>query len=336
MPVNDGALLGVAVPFLTILFLLLLGAALRRWRLVTLDGARQMTRLVLNVTLPPLILITLATEITPAELGRAPLLVAMGIAGPLLGYLVAAAVARLPALTSSRAMALTPPRAATLQAGIAMLNTTFVGYPVCEALLGNRGLLYAVLYDAGFTLVMSTISIWLMSWSSQRGTGTLTGSLRELVRSPMLWSVIIGVTWGAAGWPMPEWVRVPLSTLGQATTPLALLTVGMLVQADVRRGQETARTPGERWHLATLVVARLLITPLLIWGLVALLRVERDAAAVIVLQTAMPAAVCTTAVAEQYGGDSAFAATGVIATTFTSLLTLPVWAWVLLSGGAIG
>jgi predicted permease len=309
--------------------------ALRRRGLVTLDGARQLTGLVLNVTLPPLILITLATEITPAELTHAPLIVAMGIVGPLVGYLVAAGVGRLPAL-SPGGMALSPPRAATLQAGIAMLNTTFVGYPVCEALLGDRGLLYAVLYDAGFTLVMSTLSIWLMSWSSRRGRETLRDSLRELVRSPMLWSVVVGVVWGAAGWPMPEWVRVPLSTLGRATTPLALLTVGMLVQAEAPQGPEARRASGNRGHLAILVVARLLLTPLLIWGLVALLRVDRDAAAVIVLQTAMPMAVCTTAYAEQYGGDSAFAAAGVIATTFASLLTLPAWGWVLLGGGAIG
>ncbi|MBN1640675.1 MAG: AEC family transporter [Anaerolineae bacterium] len=334
MPVNGGALSGVAIPFLTILFLLLLGAALRRWGLVTLDGARQMTRLVLNVTLPPLILITLATEITPAELARAPLLVVMGIVGPLTGYLVAAVVGRMPALPGS-VPALTPSRAATLQAGIAMLNTTFIGYPVCKALLGDRGLLYAVFYDAGFTLVMSTLSIWLMSWRSRPDGHALTGSLRELVRSPMLWSVVLGAVWGAAGWPMPDWFRVPLSTLGQATTPLALLSVGMLVRSEACRTPLSARPPGERWHLGALVVARLLITPLLIWGLVVLLRVDRDAAAVIVLQTAMPAAVVTTAYAEQYGGDSAFAAAGVIATTFASLLTLPAWALVLL-GGAVG
>jgi predicted permease len=335
MLVNDGALLGIAIPFLTILLLLLLGVALRRWGMVTLEGARQMTRLVLNVTLPPLILTTLATEITPAELGRAPLLVAAGIVGPLIGYLVAGGVWRLPALLG-RDHALTPSRAASLQAGIAMLNTTFVGYPVCRALLGNQGLLYAVLYDAGFTLIMSSLSIWLMSWSSQRERGTLQDSLRELVRTPMLWSVVVGVVWGAAGWPMPDWVRTPLTTLGQATTPLALLTVGMLVQAEAPRGRATGRAPAHRWHLVLLVLARLLLTPLATWGVVALLQLERAAAAVIVLQTAMPTAVVTTAYAEQYGGDSPFAAAGVIATTFGSLLTLPLWGWVLLGGGVTG
>jgi predicted permease len=48
-----------------------------------------------------------------------------------------------------------------------------------------------------------------------------------------------------------------------------------------------------------------------------------------VLQTAMPTAVATTAMTEQYGGDSAFAAAAVILTTFLSLLTLPLWGWML-------
>jgi predicted permease len=67
-------------------------------------------------------------------------------------------------------------------------------------------------------------------------------------------------------------------------------------------------------------------------GLVSLLRVEPTAAAAIVLQTATSSAVAITAMAEQYGGDSAFAARGVALTTFLSLLTLPLWGWVLVGG----
>jgi predicted permease len=202
---------------------------------------------------------------------------------------------------------------------------------VCKGLLGNVGLLYAVLYDAGFTLLMSTLSIWLMSWGSQQNKRSLAGSLRALIHSPLLWSVIVGVTWGGLGIPMPEWLRMPLYTLGQATTPLALLTVGMLVSVkSAGRDQRACSGTALNWQLALLTVARLFLVPMLVWLLVLLLRIERSAASVIVLQTAMPTAVATTAMAEQYGGDSAFAAAGVVLTTFLSVLTLPVWAWVLL------
>jgi predicted permease len=327
MPLDTDTLAGIGIPFLTILVLLLTGAGLRRWGMVTRRGAREMTRLVINVTLPPLIAITLATEITPTELGRAPLLVAMGIAGPLIGYLVSALLSRLPGLT--------PARRATLQAAVGMTNTTFVGYPVCKALLGDRGLLYAVLYDAGFTLVMSTLSVWLMSWNSRVGTRKRSDSARDLARSPLLWSVLLGLAWGAFGWPLPAWVRVPLSTLGQATTPLALLTVGMLVAPAARLASARQGTPrtAAQLQLALLTVTRLLVVPALVWGLVRLLRVERAAAAVIVLQSAMPSAVAATALSEQYGGDSTFAARAVVATTFLSLITLPAWSWFLLGGG---
>ena len=321
MPAIAQNVLTLATPFLTILFLLLVGVALRRWRMVTADGARQMTSLVLNVTLPPLIFVALSTEITPAELSRAPLLVGMGIVGPLIGYAFAAAIGRLPLFP--------PARRSTLQAAIGMLNTTFVGYPVCKGLLGSKGLFYAVLYDAGFTLLMSTLSIWLLSWGSHRGARSLASSLRDLIYSPLMWSVILGVSWGALGWPMPEWFRVPLHTLGQATTPLALLAVGMLVQATEHGAAGPQHQTQQRWQLAVLTITRLIVVPALVWALVLLLKVERTAAAVIVLQTAMPTAVATTAMAEQYGGDSAFASAAVILSTFLSVLTLPVWGWVL-------
>jgi len=312
----------IITPFLTLLFLLLVGVALRRWRWVTYDAARQMTGLVLNVTLPPLIFSTLATELTPTELARAPLLVVMGVVGPLIGYGVAALMARLPLFD--------PKQRSTLLAAVGMLNTTFVGYPVCQGLLGDKGLLYAVLYDAGFSLLMSTFCIWLMSWQTHRGRTSWSSSLRDLARSPLMWAVVLGLIWGAAGWPLPAWVRQPLSTLGQATTPLALLTVGLLVRpAETDQGKPPRRGRAA-FRLALLVVARLAVTPLLVWVLVRLLRIETDAAAVMVLQTAMPTAVATTAMAEQYGGDSSFAAVAVVLTTFLSLLTLLLWSWIVL------
>jgi len=315
------ALLPILAPFVTILFLLAVGAGMRRGGMVTAGGARQMSALVLNVSLPALIFSTLADEITPQELARAPLLVAMG------GYALSAAIARLPFLRSEQR--------ATFQTAVAVTNTGFVGYPVCLALLGNVGLLYAVLYDVGLTVVMSTYSIWLLSRASRRANGGWRGALLDLLRTPMMWGMLAGAAWGALGGPTPEWLMRPLRTLGQVTTPLALLTVGMLVQPA--RSPTTVPTEADaparsrvRAGLAALALARLVLAPALIWALVAALRVERSAAAVIVLQTAMPSAVCTTAMVEQYGGDSAFASAGVISTTLLSLLTLPVWSGVLL------
>ncbi len=324
MPLAGQSWAGVATPFITILSLLLLGAVLRRWGIVTHEGARQMTRLVLDVTLPALILISLATELTPKELGRAPLLVVMGVVGPLVGYAVGTAFGRLPLFPVRRQ--------STLQAAVGMLNTTFIGYPVCAGLLGSEGLLYAVLYDAGFTLLMSTFCVWLFNWGSGERRMSSAESVLGLVRSPLMWAVVLGLAWGAAGQPVPVWVRQPLQTLGQATMPLALLIVGVLVQPAERAAGDCPALPpsSHRWQFVVLIAARLVVVPALVWILALAMRIDRSAAAVIVLQTAMPTAVATTAMAEQYGGDSAFAAAGVVGTTFLSLLTLPVWSWVLL------
>jgi predicted permease len=339
-------ILTVAIPFITILFLLALGAVARRWRtsrgrpLVTADGARQMTGLVLNVSLPALIFVTLATEIRPADVGQAPLLAVMGVVGPFIGYLLSAA--------ASRFSLFRPGQRATFQTAVAVTNTAFIGYPLCEALLGSRGLLYAVLYDVGLTGVMSTLSIWLLIRARQRESGKdgpAQGSLAavlgsgwgELLRTPMMWALVAGAIWGALGWPTPEWLIRPLRTLGQLTTPLALLTVGMLVQP----GNGRAAVPGAMrssrlaWQLAVLSALRLLVAPALIWTLTLLLKVDPFSTTVIVLQTAVPSAVATTAMVEQYGGDSALASAAVITTTLLSMITLPLWSGLLLGLGGL-
>ncbi len=304
----------IAIPFITILFLLLAGMGIRRLGMMTADGARQVAWLVLNVTLPPLIFDTLASQVTPREIGRAPLLALMGALASLLGYVVAAGVSRLPVFQ--------PWQRPTFQASVALTNTAFVGYPLCEALLGSRGLLYAVLYDVGLTMVMSTLSIWLLS------RGNRGGGWQAVLRSPMMWSLVLGMAWGALSLPSPRWLFHPLRTLGQATTPLALLTVGMLIGT----GGKGQADDGCWWmQMSLLLLARLVVLPALIWVMTAPLDLERSLRAVIVLQTAVPTAVSTTAMVEQYGGDSALAAAGVALTTLASLVTLPVWSWLLLA-----
>jgi len=316
-------MLPIAIPFVTIVFLLLIGAGLRQRGMVTATGARQMTGLVLNVSLPALIWVTLASEITARQLGRAPLLAGMGVAGTLLGYAVGGIAARWPLLRTGQR--------ATFQTAVAVTNTAFIGYPLCQALLGSTGLLYAVLYDVGLTVVMSTFSIWLLSRAADK-PGVVEKHVQlgsawvGLLRSPMMWALVLGEAWGALGWATPDWLVNPLRTLGQCTTPLALLSVGMLIRRPTIASDKVNSTPARAWSpLLTLALLRLLIVPALIAVLVILLRVERVAATVIVLQAAVPSAVCTTAMVEQYGGDSSLAASGVVVTTMLSLLTLPVW-----------
>ena len=328
------SLISIAIPFITILFLLLVGAGMRRWHLVTPEGARQMTGLVLNVALPALIFCTLATEVAAQELGQAPLLAAMGVVGTLVGYAVAASIARLPLVGAGTRT--------TFSTAVAVVNTAFIGYPLCEALLGSRGLLYAVLYDVGLTVVMSSFSIWVLSNGRRDGPDRggrddrPSNAWQALLTSPMLWSLVVGAVWGALRWPTPDWLLRPLRTLGQVTTPLALLTVGMLIQpaqtGPGSPGSVSFGSPSLRWQLALLSGARLIVVPALMWALVSWFKVERTVAAVIVLQAAMPSAVVSTAMAAQYGGDSGFAAAGVVTTTVLSLLTLPVWTWIVLSG----
>ena len=114
---------------------------------------------------------------------------------------------------------------------------------------------------------------------------------------------------------------------------LFFLTVGMLIQPERSLGVPNVDRPQPhtlRWQMTALSVARLIVTPALIGGLVWLLKIDRAPGAVAVLQTAMPTAICTTAMTEQYGGDGSFAATSVVWTTLLSLITLPLWSVVVL------
>jgi len=70
---------------------------------------------------------------------------------------------------------------------------------------------------------------------------------------------------------------------------------------------------------------RLVIIPLLVYGIMVLLSMPGDVTMVVVILSAMPVAVTTVIFAEQYGADSGLASKSVGVTTLLSIVTIPLF-----------
>ena len=192
-------------------------------------------------------------------------------------------------------------------------NTAFVGIPVCTALWGARGALLAALFDQGLNFPLLTLaplgyskSISLRSW-------------RQVFLSPLLVGMALGILCSALRVELPSWLGEPLSALGGITTPLALVLVGAM--ARPARLETRMLSP-----LAAYLTPRLAIVPLAVIGMAKTLGLEVVGAGVIVIQSAMPASVLATVMAEEYGADGTLAATGACLSVFLSFLTVPIFA----------
>lgn len=109
-----------------------------------------------------------------------------------------------------------------LTAGVA--NTSFVGWPLIEALVGPEGLPTAILADQlGSFVVVSTVGTAVAAWGSGAALD-LRAIAGRVARFPALPALILALA--TRGAPIPEAVVDVADRLGGTLTPLALVSVG--------------------------------------------------------------------------------------------------------------
>ena len=270
---------------------------------------RQLTNLILYVTLPPVLFLYAAQSDLSQLLRQGTWAFVAGLVFPLIGWGVGIAVGRLSRLA--------PAQASVVRVTGAMSNTAFVGIPVCTALWGPQGALLAAIYD----LAMSIPLLTLVPLEYGRGAGR-ERAWREILLAPMLWGLLLGIAWRAVGWGLSPWLVKPLSALGDITFPLALILVGTL--GLPKHLDRRAVRP-----LAALLATRLVLVPLVTLALVIVLGLRGPSAGVAVLQSAMPASVTATIMAERYGSDANLASAGALLSFIFAMLTVPLIAGLL-------
>ncbi len=191
-------------------------------------------------------------------------------------------------------------------------NTGNMGLPLALLAFGETGLSMAIGVFAVYAVFQFTFGLSLAS-------GTL--SLRYLMRVPLLYATPLALVFPLTGTPLPAWVNNTTRMLGEMTIPLMLLALGVsLGRLAVSRVVLSAGLSVCR--LAMGFAVGLLIG----WGL-DLGPAERG---VLIIQSAMPAAVFNYLFAQRYGTAPEAVAGVVVISTALSLVTLPALLWFVL------
>lgn len=273
------------------------------------------TRVVIHIALPALTLVTihglrLASE-QWLELGIA-------LATPLLIFLVALVVL----LGAGRALGWPREITACLLLTAGLANTSFVGFPLIEALYGREGLARAVLVDQGQFLVLTTLG--MVAASAGRGEGR--PSLRALGRQLLLFPPFLAFVLAIALRPvaLPSLVTSVLDKLALLVVPLALFAVGWQLRVDRQGLAEHARP------LAIGLSVRLVLAPLVVYLIVRrALGVTGLVGDVAVAEAAMAPMITGALLAMESGLAPRLATAMVGVGVPLSLFTVPAWAWLL-------
>lgn len=290
---------------LLLLFVCLaLGMLLRRFASPPANMARSINWWVLYVALPAIVL-----ELIPRIHFNPELW--FPIAGTwvlfLGSWLVFALLGRLFGWSRGRIGAL------TIVCGLG--NTTFMGYPLIEALHGREGLKIAVVADQlGSFPILASLAIVVASLYAGR-TPDARQIAKRVLTFPAFLALLLGLLINVlGGWPQA--IHDTLKPIGATLTPLALFSVGLQLKLRAVRRYLGPIAAGLGW--------KLLLAPLLVWLLGLAAGINGLILIVGVLQSAMAPMVSAAILADEYDLEPELANSVLGVGILISLLTIPL------------
>lgn len=208
-------------------------------------------------------------------------------------------------------------------------NTAFLGYPILQTLLPHQFPSAVIIDEFGMMLALYPVAAVLGSLfgSAHAGQESPLAAIKRFLRSPLFLAIIAGITLRFLPFPLAlahqVWVAPIVKLLdqctaylAQATTPVVLIALGLALEP----GGGEAPLP----MLIGTCGAKLLLLPLVVYGLTLLMGVRGYAQTVLVLQAAMPAGVLSGVLAQQYRMGGKFGVKSVCISTALAAFTIPV------------
>jgi predicted permease len=189
-------------------------------------------------------------------------------------------------------------------------NAGFMGIPLEQAILGDEGVFFGIVYVVIFNLM-----IW--SW----GLKTMGGGSgwRKILVNPGTVGLLTGFPLFLCSVKLPEVVGKPIHMLSMLNTPIPMIVIGYYLAGS--KFSRVFREPGA-WTAGFL---RLIVCPLILIAFFYPFRHELDRMMMLALVTAAsaPVAAMVSMFAAKYGRDAEISAGLVSITTLLSILTMP-------------
>ena len=199
-------------------------------------------------------------------------------------------------------------------------NSGFLGNPVAEGVFGSMGLALASVYLIPQRIVMWSAGVSYFTKGTDR-----KAIVKRVLTHPCIIAVFLGMILMLTQVSLPSFLDAALKDIGNCNTAMSMLVIGTIL-ADVK--------PKEMLDKSIFLFSglRLVLIPLVVYVGCLAFRVDGLVTGVSVLLAAMPAASTTAILAAKYDGDAVYASKCVVLTTVMSLIATPLWSMLLLKG----
>lgn len=294
---------------LRMFLIMLVGLLFRKKNVISDEGKKNLTDLVIYLILPCNIVKSFLIEFDGGTLKNFGLIL-------LISVLIQVFCAVLARLLYRRT---TEGHRPVLKYATVASNSGFLGNPVAEGVFGGMGLALASVY-----LIPQRIVMWSAGVSYFTGGADRKTVVRRVVPHPCIIAVFLGFALMLTQVSLPPFLEASLRDVGNCNTAMSMLVIGTIL-ADVRFRELFDKS------LFWFSGLRLVLIPLAVFAGCLLCRVDKLVTGVSVLLAAMPAASTTAILAAKYEGDAVYASKCVVLTTVLSLAATPVWSMILLA-----
>lgn len=241
-----------------------------------------------------------------------------GEVGKIVGYVLALTAAMIAiTLGLGRLLGWTPAARNAAVLSTSFMNAANYGLPVVLLAFGQAGFDRAAIFVVVESILMYSVAVFYAA----RGRMDWRSALVSVFRLPLIWAAAAALAIRLAGIPLPGFIMKPIGLLADGAIVLVVILLGMQVAS--------IRLQGALAKISTATLLRLVISPLVGLGLVALMQPDPLTAKVLVLESAMPAAVNTTLLAVQFDAEPDQVSGVTLVSTLVSLATVTFWVWFL-------
>ena len=273
--------------------LMLVGLLLSKKKIITQEGERTLSALILKVVLPCSIITSFLGEVTPQKLWQSLNIFLLSLGIQVASYFLA----RILYLKCA------PEHRTVMQYATICSNSGTMGTPVAEGIFGQEGVFLSAIF-----LIPLRVAMWTLE----------KGVVRRTLTHPCIVAVFLGIVLMLTQAQLPPLAIDCLKTVGTCNAALSMILIGSIMgRMDLKL----------LWHRDTLYfsMVRLLLLPAAVLLACTVLGLPPMVRNVAVVLTAMPAGSTTSILALQYGGDAPFASAITALTTVLSLAAVPLW-----------
>lgn len=331
----------VVLQQMVIIFILIgIGMILYRRKMISEEGSKQISGLIINVTNPALLICSALDDGPKASLAE------LGMA--LVAYAAVFAVLIAVGFLIPHLLRIPKGHRYTYQMLTVFGNVGFIGIPLASAVLGSESLIFVSIFNLLFNLLIYTFGVSVLQRAStgqtqdtkpydtgkvnadtalsagQKNTAAAAPTeqisanrLQKLVNAGTI-SAAVTILFYLGNFPVPEIISSALSYTGRATTLLSMLVLGVSV------AQMAPKDIFSHPKLYAFTLFRQILVPI---GCVLLMRcflANKLILNTMLLMVAVPAANMPLMLAKQMDMETDSISQGIILTTVLSLVTVPL------------